>query len=179
MPRGLEDRLDGDAPMPLVRLLRLEPTRGRARAAPRLADTAAAAAPGALRERARAAEPVRALVAAPIPERGVATALRLDEAELPKPLDGVGMAEARLEPLLEPLDDAPGRGRALAALGTAPFRANAPALRSGRSRIESATRIPATPLGSTRRRAMSPRPMSSRRTTVQARSCPIDPRGTA
>ena len=166
VPREVEERRDGDAARPLAPPLPLDPIQDRLllevdgvprrdvvvdrRRAwpgrPRLADTAAAVVPGALRERARADEPVRALVATPTPERRVAPALAPRAAELPKPPRGIGIAEAR--PELR--DDPPGRGRALATLGTAVLPANAAPARLGRAWIESATRSPATPLGSTR-----------------------------
>jgi hypothetical protein len=173
VPRGrldapLRARLLGVrlAARPLAPLLPLEPIQGRLLlevddvprrdvvverglawpGRPRLADTAAAVVPGALRERARADEPVRALVATPTPERRAAPARVPVAAELPKPPRGIGIAEAR--PELR--DEAPGRGRALATLGTALLPANAAPARLGRAWIESATRSPATPLGFTR-----------------------------
>jgi hypothetical protein len=141
--------IHGRLPLEIDRVPRGDVVVERGRAwpgRPRLADTAAAVAPGALRERARADEPVRALVATPIPERRVAPALVPAAAELPKPPRGIGIAEAR--PELR--DDPPGRGRALATLGTAVLPANAAPARLGRAWIESAIRSPVTPLGSTR-----------------------------
>lgn len=162
-PSAPAPRVDGWAP-PRPEAL------GRARA-PRLADTAAAAAPGVLRDRARAEEPVSPLVAIPRPLLDVAARGE----DVPKPREGEARAPRRAAPPLRE-EAPPGRERAAAPRGTAPLVANAAAERSGRCWNESATRRPEMPRGFTRRLARPPRPRSPRRTTFQP-PCPME-RGT-
>ena len=90
MPRGLRERVDPlDLEVEAAGRDPVVPARGRARTAPRLADVAAATLPGALRERARAAEPVSPLVAARPCGRGDAAARRTaGDRDRPRPGQG-------------------------------------------------------------------------------------------